>query len=175
MRNPLADIYADWVLTHVFSSITRETGVHKLVVTTCQKVAMLTYWILPNWHFLTTLTEVFFLLFSSVVRRMPVYNAKTGHGSHSSQARWLHQCVCPQSHAFSWDFGSLGSKPSHPSNQRVPFPNKVSHVLPYHKSLVCPSVGLQPRLKIGSLKQNPQLQYKVSVTEPSDAIKRMYI
>ena len=41
-----------------------------------QKVAMSTYWIVPNWHFSTTLTEVFSELFSSLVRQTPEYNTQ---------------------------------------------------------------------------------------------------
>jgi len=41
---------------------------------TCQKGAMSIYWVVPNWHFLITLTEVLSVLCPSVVRRMPGYN-----------------------------------------------------------------------------------------------------
>ena len=71
----LADIYDDRVLTQISLSIPRETVIIKLV-DTCQKVAMLIYWIVPNWHFSNTLTTVFPCFFSSVVRRMPGYNTQ---------------------------------------------------------------------------------------------------
>jgi len=83
--NPLADIYADWVLAHVFSSIPRETGVDKLVVTTCHKVAMSSYRIVPSWHFLTTLTGFFPAYFLSCKANVTVEHAKMRHGPHCSQ------------------------------------------------------------------------------------------
>jgi hypothetical protein len=54
----------------------REARFDKPEVATCQKVAMSIYWIVPNWHFLTTLTEVLSVVFPSVVRRMPGYNTE---------------------------------------------------------------------------------------------------
>jgi hypothetical protein len=55
----------------------REAAVDKPVVATCQKVVMSIYWIVPKWHFSTILTKVLFVLFPSVVRRMPGYNTQS--------------------------------------------------------------------------------------------------
>jgi len=47
--------YAERGLTQVSRGIWRETGTDSLVEATCQKLAMWTCWIVPSWHFSTTL------------------------------------------------------------------------------------------------------------------------
>ena len=114
--------------------------------------------------------------FSLVVRRVPRYNAKTGHGSQSVpvHARYGGFAKVPaQSHDFGLWLCHFGWNPTKPPNQNMPpppAPKYKAYVL--CESLVCPSRGLQPRQETVSVNAIPSCSWRchlLSLAMPSNA------
>jgi hypothetical protein len=110
--------------------------------------------------------------FSSVVRRLPGYNAKRGHGPHSpSDTAALPKCL-PTLACLRLAIMPLWvqTPDNLPTKVCPPPPKNNKTCFCQHYSLLRPGRGLQDDGKYSAL-ANPQL-IKVSVIEPSDTLKR---
>jgi hypothetical protein len=86
-------LYIDWTQLQRWPSVypgpLKQGNRDRQFVLATRKAAMLTHWIVPNWHLSITLTEVFPYFFLSSKTNARVQNTKTRHGPHSPHIRWL--------------------------------------------------------------------------------------
>jgi hypothetical protein len=132
--------YTERGLTQVSRSIRRETGTDSLVEATCPKLAMWTYWIIPSWHFSTTLTDVFSVIFSSVVMRIPGYKTHRRSTACAPSSMAVAPTCLIFAVSLTWNM-NLGSNPRQSFSQSyVP----CKDLLPLEQwSSVCPRCGLK--------------------------------
>jgi hypothetical protein len=127
---------------------------------------MTTNWIVPNRNISTSLTEIFSVLFSSVVRQMPGHKTQrrgtactiTTYGGYISQRLSI---------TLTSNVTILGSNPRKPSCYNYA-PHNANCLLRYGPQFAHFGVFKHDGKSLPSAQSH--LQFKVSVTEPSDVV-----